>query len=748
MRTWIVAAVTAALSLHAAVAHAGPPLVGAYYYPWYTPQNPAHAWSVTLRDNLVPAQQPAEGYYNSEDESVISQQIAYSREANISFWASSWWGPGSEEDVALKDDVLTNPNASQLKYAIQYETAGRLGSPSDPTWSNLTSDFKYLAQTYFHNPNYLTINGRPVVFIYLTRAYFNGTTAATEAADIRIAVERVTGVDPYLIGDDIYPGQNSSTRARLWDAVTDEDVYGSVLQTHGSTHAAVTQLASQYQAAATLAHGDNIGFIPTVEPGFNDTATRTGHTPAPRYETDVPGATEGSLFADELKTAVLPHVDPKSANIMMVNSFNEWQEDTQIEPVAAAAPTSRSDGTFNGYGTPSTGGSSYTGYGNLYLNDLAAATHAYQSTWSGASGGAWNNAANWISGAGPGLDPYFATTDTVTFGNTTGSVTVDLVNANPSLNSIVFNKSGSYSIVASGGGGITLAGTSATISVAGTHSIAAPLTWAADVTVNVNGSSDRLTISGGIGGNYELTKLGAGTLTLTGARSLGAGTMLAVGGTGAMRINARAAGSVAAGAVVTVGSSATLELDGGVSALVDPTANITSGAVLHPTQRAAIKNDGVLSIVSTGAHQVQEVGGIDPNTSQTGSVVVNAKANLIADHINQSSLVIGSGATLTIAPSGANGNPMAGLSGDFALAGSLAPDSGFLASNDSLLDADSSTSPAAVSLEGGTASASAAPEPSSIIVLISGLFVAGWRVLLKRQRISLNQAATPRRSPL
>ena len=53
----------------------------------------------------------------------------------------------------------------------------------------------------------------------------------------------------------------------------------------------------------------------------------------------------------------------------MVSTFNEWHEDTQIEPTIVAGPTSMDDGsgTFaQGY--------SYTGYGNLYLDALRQAT--------------------------------------------------------------------------------------------------------------------------------------------------------------------------------------------------------------------------------------------------------------------------------------------------------------------------------------------------------------------------------------
>ncbi len=350
-------------------------LVGAYYYPWYGTYAGGHSWTQTLRENLVPAQPPALGYYSSRSSSIIEQQIDESHRGNINFWATSWWGPNSAEDVTLRNNVLADPRAGELRYAIQYESTGRLGDSANPTFSNLTSDFQYLGQNYFNNPNYLKINGRPVVFIYLTRVYFNTQAGRDAVASLRQAMISQFGVNPYLIGDDVFPGQNNAQRAALWDSITDFDVYGSVLQSRGSTTTAVSTLLTQYKNAQKIAQTAHVGFVPTVSPGFNDSAVRSGHPAAPRYLTDVPGAAEGSLFTAELNTAALPTLDPTANNMLMVSTFNEWHEDTQIEPTITAAPTSMDDSS----GTLAQG-YSYTGYGNLYLDSLRAATVPEPST--------------------------------------------------------------------------------------------------------------------------------------------------------------------------------------------------------------------------------------------------------------------------------------------------------------------------------------------------------------------------------
>lgn len=69
---------------------------------------------------------------------------------------------------------------------------------------------------------------------------------------------------------------------------------------------------------------------------------------------------EGSLFAYQLSKAKTL-VDPDLDNLLVVNSFNEWHEDTQIEPAI---------GELTNLPDEMTQGVYYEGYGELYLNLL------------------------------------------------------------------------------------------------------------------------------------------------------------------------------------------------------------------------------------------------------------------------------------------------------------------------------------------------------------------------------------------
>ncbi len=369
-RPFLLCILSSVVALWSASMARSAPMVGVYYYPWYGSFQGGHSLNQSLRGHLVPSQPPAIGYYDNRNSATIASHIDQSHQANVDFWAVSWWGPSSAENTTFRSSILANPRMSELKYAVHYESTGRLGDFASPNYANLIPDFRYLAINYFSDPNYLKINGRPVVFMYVTRAYFNTQISRQSVAELRATMQSEFGINPYIVGDDVFAGDINEQRAQLWDAITDFDVYGTALQGAGSTSTALTNLANVYDSARSAAASVDVGFIPTASPGFNDSGVRSGHPAASRYMQDDPNSAEGLLFKRMLNEVVVPRTDPKADNILMVNSFNEWHEDTQIESSVVAARTSVDDSGNQTY----TQGYYYQGYGDLYLNILRGAS--------------------------------------------------------------------------------------------------------------------------------------------------------------------------------------------------------------------------------------------------------------------------------------------------------------------------------------------------------------------------------------
>ncbi len=298
-------------------------LVGAYFYPWYGPGS--RHW----QDGY--AGHPALGEYDSSDPAVIAQQIDWAAGSGVDFFAFSWWGPGSPEDRALHDAFLGSPRAAAMRFAILYETTGRLqpsaGGTIDLSAAEnrrvLLNDFAYLQATYWNDPRCLKVDGRPVVLLYLARQLTGDVAGAL--ADVRQAA-RSQGSDVYVIGDEVFWRQwhpLDPGRLKLYDAVTAYNMHASVA---GIADGFTGKVQQEYAAWRAQALAAGVAFVPGILPGFDDTHVRpaAGHPPIPRST---------ALFRQQLAMGLDLAQPP--LNMVLITSWNEWHEDTSIEPAAA-----------------------------------------------------------------------------------------------------------------------------------------------------------------------------------------------------------------------------------------------------------------------------------------------------------------------------------------------------------------------------------------------------------------------------
>jgi hypothetical protein len=343
-------------------------MVGAYYYPWYeAPKNENDiGWMKrALRGRLKSTQLPKLGVYDSRDPKVIEDHIKQSKYAGIDFWSVSWWGK-NRQDETFKDHIIKHSDAAKLKYAVLYESTGRLGPMKSPNYKNLVPDFDYFNEQYFDHPHYLKIDGKPVVFIYLTRVYFRANPGKEALKSLRRKYPNL-----YIVGDDVFGPNYPASAASQWNAITAYDVYGQSTKITGGTKAGIERLKKNYSAAKRKANKVGAGFVPAIAPGYNDRAVRKGNPGRSRFFTDVEGSKGGDLFRAMIQDVAIPLADPKAKSMIMVTSFNEWYEDTQIEATEGKAfdPVSKDDSDSGNYFTED---NLYYDYGSLYLDILRA----------------------------------------------------------------------------------------------------------------------------------------------------------------------------------------------------------------------------------------------------------------------------------------------------------------------------------------------------------------------------------------
>jgi glycoprotein endo-alpha-1,2-mannosidase len=376
------------------------PLVGAYYYLW----NPGNFAGGTLRAHLVPPQLPASSLVNSDSPRTAARDITNARRAGINFFAIDWWPydagySGADyrtADRAVKD-FLAAPNISQMRFAMFYETWNLgfdPGSESTPVTFQMElhfdSDMVAFATKYFHNPSYLRIHGRPVVFLYLTRTLTGDVAGMMQGA--RTVLER-KGFDPFFIGDEVYwrvtpenPSQGGPVltttpqvgRIEQFDAVTsyilyygDPDFFLGPTQDFtgypGATDIVADErhLLSEYSAATD----GRVPVIPDIASSFNDRGFRlpTNHPAQPRQL--LPGEGPASTLDHLFRCVALPQVDPKLP-MVMVTSWDDWNEDTGIEPIGGTPTKADDSPTGDAY----TQGYTYGGEGRAALRVLRTDT--------------------------------------------------------------------------------------------------------------------------------------------------------------------------------------------------------------------------------------------------------------------------------------------------------------------------------------------------------------------------------------
>lgn len=275
-------------------------LVLASYYPWFTPANAA---------DPTRADRPAvpEDVFNF-DQVLAATRLA--RGHGIDGFVVSWAGDTDQYpfDLATRAAELTGSYVVPLVETGKAYAGSDGARPADPS-----PVLRYLTQvlTRSASPAFLRVGGRPAVFVYdmqrLPPAAWRLITARLAAA----------GTPVVIIGDGGYPDYTDVSDG--WNLFDPNPMSG-------------TELDAQLQFAATVLRaraavepgGAPKIFVAAVSPGHDD---RRIHGAAGWV---TPRGQEGSRYALTWSAALRAHPD-----IVLVNSWNEWFEDTAVEPGVA-----------------------------------------------------------------------------------------------------------------------------------------------------------------------------------------------------------------------------------------------------------------------------------------------------------------------------------------------------------------------------------------------------------------------------
>jgi len=285
-----------------AAAHpSAPRLVLANYFAWYD----GDGWDAC---NISAGDRPLQPYH-SDDPAAIAQHVNQALGAGVDGFTLQWVGPGNRTDrnfATLLSQSAGKPFFSTVVF-LRHIWPGA-------TQANTVEAIRHLMANYAGHPNFLRIQGRPVIFF--TDVYRVPRAAGQSAQDAWAGIR----------------GQVDPHRQAIWIAEGLDPSFLSVfdgLWVYKIFHAAYPNdyLKASAWAARTRARGADKLWIATISPGWDD--TRAGCRPDIRVPSApfVKPRKDGATYRATFDAAMGSHPD-----LLWVNSFNEWVEGTYIEP--------------------------------------------------------------------------------------------------------------------------------------------------------------------------------------------------------------------------------------------------------------------------------------------------------------------------------------------------------------------------------------------------------------------------------
>lgn len=277
------------------------------YYPWFSPDSfgPGKISDMPLNP------------YNSDDPAVIARNVAEAKETGIDGFASAWLAP---------DEPRTNGNFAKLLAAsvgTSFRSCPAIQTSfyKNKSQASFVNALKYVVQTYGNHPNFLKVNGRPVIFFTDMPRVPGGGQTAQEAQEAWRQIR-----------SQVDPGNN-----QIWIAEGLDPSYLAIFdglyvikishQAYPDDYLKLPRWGNQVRQWAAQLGTPKI-WAATIMPGWDDTLTAGEpeqlRDPWPAHKKDREG---GVFYRATFEKALESRPD-----WIYIHSFNEWVEGAQIEP--------------------------------------------------------------------------------------------------------------------------------------------------------------------------------------------------------------------------------------------------------------------------------------------------------------------------------------------------------------------------------------------------------------------------------
>jgi len=326
-------------------------VVGCYYFPgWSTPgggPNPSDPWSlITTYDNT---RVPLLGTYNEALQSINDVHFSWMKSYGIDFVAIDWFQLWSGTTLLPMLDHVVNAHMActgrKPKFCLQFANQTNQAGLSTSTWPTVYN--KWII-TYFNDPNYYRVNGKPVVIINSVPS-FRGRFASHAETKQMLDNARAAAVAAGLPGIWFMGGHADSSSAWMdvgsyavggWDGITGSNVYTTTKVSDNSAGPAATTYADLHNAVFSGVVGGYRGFMngwlnaANIGPVWTPLTAGFDSAPWNSGSSTLHGTPTLADWVAHLCAAksLLDANAAKTQRTVMIEAWNEFGEGSILEP--------------------------------------------------------------------------------------------------------------------------------------------------------------------------------------------------------------------------------------------------------------------------------------------------------------------------------------------------------------------------------------------------------------------------------
>lgn len=301
-------------------------VVGAYY------TNITSSSNWTKSGKKIYAGTPLLGEYLSAGKEVLQQQLAWADEAALDFLVLAWDAASADNALIANFKAARTAANAKVRLVVNYNTKHLKVTNDKPlqaeeNLAKMLDEFTKTLVPLFDDDAYYKVDGKPVVLITPS----NLSSSALKSIDYSVVVPALkesvsaSGYQLYAIGEFttgwVAPVNYEEHQIASFDGVTVNDWSTNMYDRYYAFFSFVDLNWANWKA--TIAKWDT-DFIPCIFPSYND---RVNSASSYKYTFGQEGET-----ADYINFCNVAKRNIGSRNIVLVNSWNNYQKGTNLEP--------------------------------------------------------------------------------------------------------------------------------------------------------------------------------------------------------------------------------------------------------------------------------------------------------------------------------------------------------------------------------------------------------------------------------